>query len=492
MRRKLSRRMFLHTAAGTALALPLLDDHDAKAAAAPFKRFVVIFTPNGQVTQAWKSSGTGASFQLGEVYATAFAPFKNDINVIHNLDMSVAMVGTGGDAHGLGIGCMLTGSDLLPGNMFVAGMGGPGSGWPSGISVDQFIASKIGTTNQFRSLEFSMKRAAGTIWTRMSYAGSAMPITPYDDPQVAFDKIFGNVGVDPAILARRKARRQSVLDGVTQEFTTLSSTLSGSDKKKVEGHLAAIRNIESQLGNMVSAGVCTPPARPTITSTAEVLRNTSGMECFPGMTLDASGNCTGNRNDAIDVDSSVPARQIVWRQLMVAALACDLTRVASFIMAPSRSDIFLRWLGAVGNESHHNYSHQDNSYTSASGKALIQINQWYAGQIANIVADMKAFKEGAGSMFDNTVILWCNELGEGGGHTHTNIPFLTIGNAGGAIKTGQSITMPQGTPHNSLMISLINAMGIADASGWGLAIPTTQDPKGTRFNAKGPIPGFAA
>ncbi len=40
-----------------------------------------------------------------------------------------------------------------------------------------------------------------------------------------------------------------------------------------------------------------------------------------------------------------PPRQIVWRQLMVAALACDLTRVTSFIMAPSRSDIFLNWLG---------------------------------------------------------------------------------------------------------------------------------------------------
>ena len=73
----------------------------------------------------------------------------------------------------------------------------------------------------------------------------------------------------------------------------------------------------------------------------------------------------------------------------------------------------------------------DNSYTSEPGKALIKINQWYAGQIANIVADMKAAKEGAGSMFDNTVILWCNELGEGGAHSHTNIPFLTIGNASG-------------------------------------------------------------
>lgn len=472
MRRKLSRRMFLHTAAGTALALPLLSDHDAQAAAAPFKRLVVIFTPNGQVTQAWKSSGTGASFQLGEIYATALAAHKNDINVVHNLDMSSAMVGTGGDAHGLGIGCMLTGAELLVGDQFKAGMGGPGSGWPGGISVDQFIANKVGTSTQFRSLEFSMKRAAGTIWTRMSYSGPGMPVTPYDDPQVAFDKIFGNVGVDPAILARRTARRQSVLDGVTGEFATLSTSLSGSDKRKVDGHLASIRNIENQLGNLgPAAGTCTPPARPTITSSAEVLRNDTGMEV-----------------EDPNAHADVPARQIIWRQLMVTALACDLTRVTSFIMAPSRSDIFLNWLGIptlTGDptnqkHSHHDYSHMDNSYASQPGKALIEINQWYAGQIASIVADMKATKEGAGTMFDNSVILWCNELGEGGGHTHTNIPFLTIGNAGGAIKTGQSITMPAGTAHNALLISLINAMGVTDLTGFG-------SPK---FN-KGPLPGFA-
>ena len=107
-------------------------------------------------------------------------------------------------------------------------MGGPGSGWPGGISVDQHIAELVGATTKFRSLEFSIKRAAGTIWTRISYRGPSEPVTPNDDPQVAFDKIFGDIGVDPALLARQRARRKSVLDGVTREFTTLSASLSGS------------------------------------------------------------------------------------------------------------------------------------------------------------------------------------------------------------------------------------------------------------------------
>ena len=210
---------------------------------------------------------------------------------------------------------------------------------------------------------------------------------------------------------------------------------------------------------------CVPPARPTISASQEVLRSADGMEIM---------------NSAADAD--VPQRQIVWRQLMVAALACDLTRVTSFIMAPSRSDIFLNWLNLPGTPtSHHAYSHLDNTYASASGQALVKINQWYAGQIANIITDMKAVPEGAGTMWDNTVLLWTNELGIGLSHSHTNIPFMLAGSAGGYIKTGQTLNIPVGTPHNSLLISLCNAMGLPDT--------TFGNPK---HSTKGPLPGLKA
>src|SRR5260370_37338072 len=94
MRRNLSRRMFLRSATtGAALALPLLSafDHDAHAAdPTTSKRLIVIFTPNGTVTQACKSSGAGATFQLGETLQL-LAAHKNDIGVVPNLDVAVAM-----------------------------------------------------------------------------------------------------------------------------------------------------------------------------------------------------------------------------------------------------------------------------------------------------------------------------------------------------------------------------------------------------------------
>jgi len=468
MSRRLSRRMFLRSSTGAALALPLLNDVGRAARAqtmTPPKRLVIIFTPNGTIPQGWTSTGAGATFQLGEIL-TPLAAHKNDIVAVPNLDMSAAMDGPGGDAHGLGIGCMLTGTELLAGNQFLAGMGGPGSGWPGGQSVDQYIADKVGTTTKFRSLEFSIKRAAGTIWTRMSYRAAGQPVTPYDDPQVAFDAIFGDLGVDAAVLARRQTLRKNVLDGVMGEFRSLSSSLSGSDKRKVEAHLASISDIQSRLTVIPpTSGSCVKPARPTLSASQEVLRSADGMEIM---------------NQAADAD--VPQRQIVWRQLMVMALACDLTRVASFIMAPSRSDIFLNWLNLPGvATSHHGYSHQDNTYGSTAAQALVKINQWYAGQIANLITDMKAVREGTGTMWDNTVLLWCNELGIGSSHTHTNIPFMLAGSAGGYIKTGQTLNIPVGTPHNSLLISLCNAMGLPDT--------VFGNPK---HCMKGPLPGLKA
>jgi hypothetical protein len=160
-------------------------------------------------------------------------------------------------------------------------------------------------------------------------------------------------------------------------------------------------------------------------------------------------------NAAADVD--VPQRNQLVRDLMVASLTCDLTRVGTMMLAPSRSDIFMNWLNI--NSSHHDLSHDPDSNT-ASAMKLVQINQWYATQVAALVTALKAVKEGSGTLFDNTVVLWCNELGVGNNHSHQQLPMLLIGSAGGYLKTGQAVTMPAGTPHNRLLITLANAMGV--------------------------------
>ena len=479
---KLSRRMMLR-AGGGALALPLLSNLSSRVAGAATtafpKRFIVLFSPNGTIPSAWAASGVGSNLSLGSIM-TPLADYKADLNIVQNLEMSAALHSPGGDAHGLGIGCMLTATELLAGTQFVAGMGGAGSGWPGGISVDQLIAARVGMTGTmpgapamgtaFPSLEFAIKRMDGSIWSRMSYQGPAIPVTPEDDPSVAFTRIFASVGADASTVAKNKVLKKSVLDAVIGQYASLSPTLSAADKMKIDTHLAALRDLETRVEQVTNTATCTKPAAPMLTATAPVVFNSSGMETI---------------NAAADVD--VPQRHQILHDMLVSAFTCDLTRVASIIMAPSRSDIVPNWImdpttnnGKGIPDSHHDLSHHATTDTVAQTK-LVAINQWYAGQVAALIKQLKAVPEGSGTLFDSTVILWCNELGIGNAHTHTNIPFVLAGSAGGFLKTGQSMTFPNGTSQNDLLITLCHAMGMADVKTFG-------NPK----YCTGPIPGLIA
>jgi hypothetical protein len=486
MNRLLSRRMILRGAAGVTFALPVLSDiprahaqaksadagtGDAAASAGPIKRLLILFSPNGTIMPSgWASTGSGATFQPGPIFNQLVTDgHQNDIIVMENLDMAVALDGPGGDAHGLGIGCMLTGTELSAGSMFQAGMGGPGSGWPGGISVDQFIASQLKSqlnvnTPQL-SIDFAVKRMAGSLWSRMSYTGVGETVEPFDDPTVAFSTLFASVGLSSGAMATLNARRKSVLDEVMAEANALLPSLSGTDADKVNNHLSQIRLMESQLTSMTSVG-CTKPTAPTLTASPPVEFNASGMEVLQDPSVDAD----------------VPMRNELSQQMLVAAMSCDMARVGTIMMAPSRSDIYLVWLPGGSNESHHNLSHEATTNVSAENM-LIAINQWYAGQVSALITKLKAVPEGNGTMFDNTVILLANELGIGNAHTHTNVPFMIAGSAGGYFKTGQAVSLPGGSysggpgmPHNRLLLSLCQAMGLSQVTTFGTAKYCTGGP----------------
>src|SRR5579862_6989176 len=204
MSRILSRRMLLRGATGV-VVLPLLSDiprahaqSKSVDAGAPGpttgrggpKRLIVMYSPNGTIPSAWASTGSGASFTPGPIFNDLVADgHKNDLVVVQNLDISASADGPGGDAHGLGIGCLLTGIELQAGSQFLAGCGIPGqfcgeSGWPSGESIDQFIAAKLPQTQRL-SVDFAIKRMAASIWSRMSYTGgNGLTVEPFDDPSV--------------------------------------------------------------------------------------------------------------------------------------------------------------------------------------------------------------------------------------------------------------------------------------------------------------------
>ena len=90
---------------------------------------------------------------------------------------------------------------------------------------------------------------------------------------------------------------------------------------------------------------------------------------------------------------------------------------------------------------------------------LQQIEQWYAQKFADLLARMDAIPEGDGTLLDNSLVLWCNELDEPWSHQHNNMPFVLAGGCQGALKTGRRLSY-SAQSHNDLLSAIMNLMDI--------------------------------
>lgn len=244
--------------------------------------------------------------------------------------------------------------------------------------------------------------------------------------------MFSDLHTDPVALAHLRARHKSILDAVGGEYTRIGSQLGSADKQRLDAHLNAVREIETRLTTSL---VDNNPAchDPTVTTVA------------------------AQSND------SFPAVGALQMDLLTMALACDLTRVASMQWSRSVSQVRFTWLNVP--DGHHDLSHRSDDDSDAVNK-LTLINTWYAQQMADLIARLKNTPDGAGgTLFDNTLILWSNELAKGNTHSRQDAPYVLAGNAGGGLRTGRFVSYEgQGLPHNNMMVSILNALDIPDTT----------------------------
>ncbi|HEY1051698.1 MAG TPA: DUF1552 domain-containing protein, partial [Prosthecobacter sp.] len=135
-----------------------------------------------------------------------------------------------------------------------------------------------------------------------------------------------------------------------------------------------------------------------------------------------------------------------------------MARVATLQYMRSVGMAQMRWLGVE--EGHHSLSH-DPDDNKGSYEKLLKINTWFAGEFAYLAKRLSETPEanGEGSMLDNTLLVWTNELGKGNSHTLDNIPYVMVGGgAGFGFKMGRSLKFDKAA-HNRLWMSVAHAMG---------------------------------
>jgi hypothetical protein len=418
MARPTTRREFIRQLGLSTAAVPFVLNLPGIRAGEPNRtkqRLVVMFSPNGVFPPNFWPDESGENFKL-KASTEPLEPWRNRVLFLHGVCDKIR---GDGDAHMRGIGCLLTGVELFPGN--IQGGSDTPAGWASGLSIDQeirnFLQRDPATRTRFGSLEFGvMVPERADTWTRMVYAGPNKPVTPIDDPYQMFQKLYGRAK-DRAVLA-------SVLDEVKDDLKKVAEHIGAEDRRLLEEHATFVREMELELRSAeeFKAGHPVPEPEPG------VRRQNDNMPRISKMQID----------------------------LLVNSFLNDFARIATLQYTNSVGQAKMRWIGI--NEGHHELSHEPNSNATAMDK-LTRINRWFCEQLAYLTKRLAETPEpgGSGSLLDHTTIVWTNELGEGNTHTLNNIPFVLVG-GGLGFKMGRSLKLPR-VPHNRLLLSLAHAFG---------------------------------
>src|ERR1700730_14645117 len=202
------------------------------------QRLVIMFSPNGVVTDMFWPQVEGRLTELKESLRP-LEPFKDRTLMLHGVCDKVR---GDGDAHMRGIGCLLTGTELFPGN--IQGGSDTPAGWSKGNSIDQEIKNHLqsvpATRTRFCSLEFGVlvPERADT-WTRMVYAGPNKPLAPIDDPYQMLAKLYRRM--------KDQENLKSILDDVQDDLRKVGARVSAEDRRLLEEHAGFVRDMEQEL-----------------------------------------------------------------------------------------------------------------------------------------------------------------------------------------------------------------------------------------------------
>jgi hypothetical protein len=444
---RLDRRTFLRGAGGAVIALPWLevmrpDSAHAQGASKPAQRFISVYTPGGTVINKWTPTGSETAPVLSPILAP-LAPMKNKLLVLSGLDLKSAV----GEQHQAGIIALLTGTQ----------QSGQFRNYAAGPSIDQVIASRFNKPR--RSLEIAVRWATGKSHGLLSpinslnfeNANGFAPIPPRLDPVQIGNDLFKSVttGAQGATqastndAAARLERRKSVLDFLDRRYVALSQRLGRADRQKLDQHLTKIREIEKGLGAVAGGtqtgkGVC---RAPTLVNTSDYNPQTGRNSSDNGSVKDAS------------TDAAIPKVGKLMMDMIVMAMACDMTSVATLQWSDTEAKHTFPWLKLT--EHHHYYQH-DGGFKPVECE---KICTWYSEMHLYLLQAMAAVDMGGRSLLDESVVFFGSELQEPPSHMKNNMPLLLAGNGGG-LRTGRWLKY-NGVSHNNLLVSILNLFGDA-------------------------------
>lgn len=455
--KRLSRRTLLRGAGGIGLSLPFLEAMaPAKKVAAQSmeapRRIIFVFQANGDET-AKRFTKTGETdFVLGE-FLEPLEPYREDLLFLNNLHRRFYSLEKGerADNHQQG------GSSLAPwvsgaGSFPIGGSDGETIGYVEGPSADYAIGDRVVAENPgvaHRHLVYRVGGRSNNIWNLHAHAGPVgqqNPVAPETDPYAAYARIFSFSSGDAegeALIRRRLAKRQSALDLVLEDLKSVRAKVAPADRRKIDQHTEAVRDIERTLTPGNGASAC------------------QAIEL-------------GGKMDPHHDDNHAIVGEAFFR-ISVLALACDLTRSINFNWSGNTSNRVYRNLGLE--EGHHDISHN----SDADSFAIVRKIHRHLWTLNTKLYDLlKETPDVTGTLWDHTLVVHWNELGQGDKHSIDDALVVFAGGAHGFFRGGRLIDFEKRTSFSDMLVSCFHYMGFADVTEFG-------DP---RLRLKGSLSGL--
>lgn len=378
---------------GVSMALPWLESLNvwgdtvkgaAVASEAPV-RLAVLFAGNGFHSKEWWAKGEGKAMELGQVLAP-LASHREKMLFIRGLFNEQALKG---NIHSSQTGNLLSGAPLASGGDI-----------HSGTSVDQVLAQKHGRSTKVPSLVLGCETSNPAIHKNYSMLYSShiswsSPTTPTPlelYPALAFDRLF-----------KDEVQRgdKSVLDAVLSDASDVRRRISKSDQQKMDEYLDSVRDVELRIAQAGKRGEV-QGWRPTLDK--------------PNIRRPADG-----------IPQNIADHMRLMCDILVLGFQTDTTRITTLKLNNDHSSLRFPHLG-VDYMIHHLLSHSDTA-------DWLKVNQFFVEQLAYIATKLDAIKEGPRTALDNSMLLFCSSM-LNGGHDATQLPVVLLGGGGGKIKSG--------------------------------------------------------
>ena len=430
-KKHIPRRTILR-GAGAALALPFLEAMVpartalAQTAANPKARFVGLFVPHGMAPGYWVPGAEGGLSAELPFNFKPLEPYRDHTVILSGLHSRSAEPPPG-----------VTGADHWVAAAFLCAnkpKKTAGADVYAGTTIDQIIARSIGRDSLLPSMQLAVEDPGAnssncgegyscTYTNTISWASPTQPLPMELNPQVVFERMFGDGSTVEQRAARRR-RDRSILDSLTHSLARLRVDTSAADRARLDEYTENVREIERRLQIAMRASTVAPE----------------------------------NMAVPVGVPQTFDEHIKLQFDLLALAFQADITRVGTLLFARDLT-------GRTYPESEaptagfHGVSHHGEDPRRIA--ELSKINQYHVKMIAHLAANLARTQDGDGTLLDHSLVLYGSNMGNSNQHVHYDVPHVLVGGLSGKLKGGRHLAYPtKQVPTGNLLLSVLDKFDI--------------------------------